>query len=87
MMDFAFKIWICIDRDGEADLLREIFGAYCSFGDAMSMSELSLPKFLKLLQDCKVIDNSTVRRADVDIAYTTVLKVRVFFTFCFAFSS
>eukprot|EP01043_Picozoa_sp_COSAG02_P036468 COSAG02_NODE_2672_length_8274_cov_3.014537_2_plen_1543_part_00 len=59
------------DRDG---LLREIFVAYCSFGDAMNMTELSLPKFIKLLQDCGVIDNRSVRRADVDIAFTSVLK-------------
>ena len=47
------------DRAAEGDQLRDIFVAYCSFGDAMNMTDLSAEKFLKLLRDCKVIDNST----------------------------
>ena len=56
-----------------ASQLKEIFVAYASFGDAMNMTELSLPKFIKLLKDCQVIDNKSVRRGDVDLAFTSIV--------------
>ena len=56
------------DEQAQRQALNELFVACCCTGDATNISQLSQPKFIKILSQCGLVDGRSFTRAEAEIA-------------------